>query len=342
MIKVSKLEPSATMIPPQSKILAIAALMPVAGCRGVQSALDPQGPAAAAIAQSTWIMAAGGAVILGLVMALALYAVYRTPGRRRAPSSNTVIVAGGVVLPVVTLTALLLYGVPLSQALRGDQEQALRIEVIAHRWWWEVRYPGAGANDSIVTANEVRIPVGRPVMVALASEDVIHSFWVPNLAGKIDAIPGRVNRITFEASRAGVFRGQCAEFCGAQHARMAFHVVAEPADAFERWLEHQRQPAARAADEHMRKGEALFIAHCAECHTVRGVAGRRGPLSAPDLTHVASRAWLGAGTLENTPANVAAWIARNDAVKPGNAMPSFRHLGRAEVEALAAWVSTLQ
>ncbi len=320
-----------------SKILSIAAAPLAAGCEGVQSALDPQGPAAVAIAQSAWIMGFGAAAILALVMALALYAVYRAPGRR-APSSTAVIVAGGVALPVVALSALLAYGVTLTRELRErGGEAALELEVIGHRWWWEVRYPGAAAGETVASANEIRIPAGRPVAIALSSADVIHSFWVPSLAGKIDAIPGRVNRIVLRAAQPGSFRGQCAEFCGAQHARMVLEVRAETPEDFERWLADLRQPARAAAAP----GAGLFKTHCAQCHTVRGVAQSAGRLAAPDLTHVASRPRLG-GTLENTPQNMAVWIERNDALKPGNAMPAFRELEPRSLEALAAWLSSLE
>jgi cytochrome c oxidase subunit II len=327
----------------KSKILSMMALPLAGGCQGIQSALDPRGPEAAAIAQSTWIMSAASALILALVMALALYAIFRNPAKRRAPSSTTVIVAGGLVLPIVALSALLVYGVAITREMRAPGPDALELEIIAHRWWWEVRYPGPDGTQ-VATANELRLPVGRPVSIALRSDDVIHSFWVPVLAGKLDAIPGRVNRMSLRADSAGEFRGQCAEFCGAQHARMALHVVAEPPAAFERWLGAQRAPARVAAGAASTAGgEALFRAHCAECHVVRGIVASGGTIPAPDLTHVASRAWLGAGTLRNTPENLSAWIARNDAIKPGNAMPSFgQRLDPAHLEALAAWLARLE
>ena len=322
----------------RSKILS-PVLLPAAGCAGIQSALDPHGPEAAAIAQSHWIMLAGGAAILLVVMALALYAVFRDPARR-APSATAVIVGGGVVFPVVALSALLVYGVSLSSGLRAGEEGALEIEVVAHRWWWEVRYPGASGGAKVATANELRIPVGRAVAVRLTSADVVHSFWIPALAGKIDAIPGRENRIVLRADRPGSFRGQCAEFCGAQHARMALHAVALAPEEFERWLANLQRPVPASARE--ARGAALFRAHCLECHAVRGL-GAAGPrLAAPDLTHVASRAWLGAGTLENNRANLAAWIAANDRLKPGNAMPVFAHLAPGELDALAAWLESLE
>lgn len=326
----------------KSKFLAMALLPLAAGCQGVQSALDPRGPEAAAIAQATWIMSAGAAAILALVMALALYAIFRSPDRRRAPSSTTVIVAGGLVLPIVALSALLVYGLAITRELRPGAGHALELEIIAHRWWWEVRYPGTDGGAHVATANELRIPVGRRVSIALRSEDVIHSFWVPVLAGKLDAIPGRVNRMSLRADAAGEFRGQCAEFCGPQHARMALHVVAEPPEAFDRWLAGLRRPAL-VAREDASVGQALFREHCMQCHAVRGIAPAGGALPAPDLTHLASRAWLGAGTLPNTPENLASWIAQNEALKPGNAMPQFGHLlDPAQLRALVQWLAQLR
>ncbi len=248
------------------------------------------------------------------------------------------IVAGGVVLPVIALTALLGYSLHLMGVLR-PQAADLEIHVVGHQWWWELRYPGKAAGEYVATANELRIPAGRPVRLILTSEDVIHSFWVPNLAGKMDLIPGHVRRLTVEASAPGSFRGQCAEFCGAQHARMALHVVAEPGEAFERWLAQLREPARETADAPHRGRDAFVALGCADCHTVRGQTAAR--IAGPDLTHVASRAWLGAGTLPNTPLHLAEWIAGSQRIKPGNAMPSFSHLDAATLASLADYLSQL-
>lgn len=319
--------------------VALAALA-LAGCRGPQSVLDPKGAAAEAIAQASWIMFAGAAAILTLVMALALLALYRRPEPRRAVSETFMIVAGGVALPVVALSALLAYGVVLTGKLRADpQAQALHIDVVAHQFWWEVRYASEAGDAPVATANELRIPAGRQIVLSLSSTDVIHSFWVPSLAGKIDVIPGRTTRMTLVANQPGTFRGQCAEFCGAQHARMAVLVIASTPEDFDRWLARLRTPARVAAAA--APGREAFLAHeCVECHTIRGVAsaGRIGP----DLTHVASRSWLGAGTLENSPANLRRWIGNAQALKPGSAMPSFAHLDAATLDALAAYLASLE
>lgn len=318
------------------------ALFPLAGCSGIQSTLWPQGPAAQAIADIGWVMFGGAAVILVLVMALALYAIFRTPDKRLPVSANVLIAAGGVGLPLVTLTALLVYGVAAMGYLRAQPgEPALQIEVVGNQWWWDVHYRDAESGQTIAGANEIRIPAGAPVKVSVRTNDVIHSFWVPNLAGKIDLIPGRTNHIVLQADRPGMFRGQCAEFCGAQHARMAFVVIAEPAEAHAAWLAQQRRPAATPADAMALRGRDAFrTAGCIECHTVRGTGDARQP--GPDLTHVASRKYLAAGTLENNRANLIDIIARSQTVKPGNRMPSYPDLDQESLNAIATYLESLQ
>lgn len=317
-----------------------AALTLLTGCGGVQSSLTPKGPAAAEIAHISWIMFIGAALILVLVMVLAWYAMYRAPGKRIPVAPNTLILAGGLAFPAITLTALLVYGVWSMGALRGDPRPELSIDVTGNQWWWEVQYqrevPGAG----FTTANEIRIPVGVQVRLRLHSNDVIHSFWVPNLAGKMDAMPGRVNSLVIQADTAGVFRGQCAEFCGAQHARMAFFVIAQPREEFDAWMAQQRAPAAAPTSELGRRGLEIFRNNrCMECHTVRGIDGMAiKPRQGPDLTHIASRTHLAGGTLENTRDNLKRIIADSQGVKPGSRMPSFPDLRADELEALAAYL----
>lgn len=319
-------------------VLAAASL---AGCAGVQSALDPAGPDAQALARLTWVLFAGAGVILAIVVLAAGYAMFRHPERRLRLSSGALIVGGGIVFPAVVLSALLVYGMWLTGELRAAApEGALRVHVTGHMWWWEVRYRGP-QGEWIATANELRIPVGRPVTVSLASPDVIHSFWVPSLAGKMDVIPGRLTEITLRAERPGVYRGQCAEFCGAQHALMAFLVLAVPEEDFQAWLVRQRAEVDPPSGEQARLGRKAFLAQgCGNCHTVRGLV--QGRVSAPDLTHVGSRAWLGAGALRNTPENMVAWLAHGEAVKPGRAMPSFPDLEPATLSAIAQFLAGLE
>jgi cytochrome c oxidase subunit II len=298
----------------------------------LQSALSPQGPEAAAIASLTWVLVAGAFAVLALVTLLTILAV-RAP--RPWLGRNAAIVAGGIVFPGVVLFALLGYA-SLAVPRHAAAVPALRVEVVGRQWWWEVTYlDGSGARD-FLTANEIRIPVGQPVELRLASADVIHSFWVPSLAGKLDMIPGRSNVLRISADTEGIYRGQCAEYCGGPHALMGLHVVAEPTARFEAWRASQRLPA--AADS--REGRAIFEATCGGCHTVRGTAaaGRLGP----DLTHVASRLALAAATLPNNAESRARWIARGQHVKPGNLMPAYPDLAPAEAAALAQYLASLR
>lgn len=314
------------------------ALPLVSGCTGIQSALDPKGFAAQAISEAWWAMFLGAVVILSLVMTMALYALLRNPERRLAISSTALIMGGGVVLPVITITALLIYGVQLGDKLTTKPDNVLRIEVIGKQWWWEVRYPD---EEAIVTANEIHIPAGKAVQVDLTTEDVIHSFWVPNLAGKKDLIPGKVNTLLLQADEPGLFRGQCAEFCGDQHARMALFVVATAPQEFERWQVLQRRISQSPEDPMLARGRDEFLsAGCGGCHTIRGTPaqGTRGP----DLTHVGSRRSIGAGMLETNAGNIGVWIAGNRRIKPNKNIPPYVDLDSTTVREIAAYLESLQ
>jgi cytochrome c oxidase subunit 2 len=301
--------------------------------------MQPAGPAAEAIAGIGWLLILGGAAVLVGVMLLLAWALRRGAQPARP---GLWILGGGVIFPGVVLTALFAYTLPLSPAWRPmPPAGALVVSVTGHMWWWEVRYRSVDGAGEIVTANEIRIPAGRPVYLALASSDVIHSFWVPALAGKIDMVPGRLHHLQLTADRPGVFRGQCAEFCGEQHARMALHVVAQPPAEFEAWLQAQARPAAAPATQQQARGRELFLANrCDACHSVRGTggAGRLGP----DLTHVAGRMHLGAGTLKNSPEALAQWVAHVQRIKPGARMPSYERLQAEELAALAHWLGSLR
>ena len=326
-----------------SAILLAASLL-LAGCEGIQSSLWPQGPAAAEIARISWIMFIGAALILMLVMVLALYALYRNPDKRIPVSANKMILMGGVAFPVVTLSALLIYGVISMGTLRGQPQPELEIDVVANQWWWEVHYQREDADQTFTTANEIRIPAGVQVRLRLHSDDVIHSFWVPNLAGKMDMMPGHVNTLLIQADQPGVFRGQCAEFCGAQHARMAFFVIAQPREEFDAWAERQRRPAAEPANEISRRGlEVMRANRCLDCHVVRGVGEeityvRKGP----DLTHLASRSHVAAGTLDNNRENIKRIIADSQRIKPGNRMPSYANMNADDLDALVTYLEGLR
>jgi cytochrome c oxidase subunit 2 len=257
---------------------------------------------------------------------------------QREDISQGLVLLFGIGIPIVVLVAL--FGVS-DVYLVGKtgppppNSTTMTIDVIAHQWWWEVRYPGTDA----VTANEIHIPVGQRVNLVSTTADVIHSFWVPQLARKIDSVPGRQNRILLYASRPGSYRGQCAEFCGLQHAHMALFVVAQPAAAFRTWLTNMAAPAPVPATATGRAGERLFMAsQCASCHTLRGTPAQA--TIGPDLTHVASRATLAAGTIPDNPAYLEAWIADPQAIKPGNRMPDLGLPG-SEYAEIAAYLESL-
>jgi cytochrome c oxidase subunit 2 len=275
---------------------------------------------------------------------LLLLALARARGRRSeadprpgadAPRLTSWIVGGGALIPALVVAALLLSTLRSLNAVTPVARAPLRAQVVGHQWWWEIRYPEHG----VVTANELHVPVGQAVEVELLSPDVIHSFWVPALHGKRDLIPGRSNSLRLEASRAGVYRGQCAEYCGWQHARMAFLVVADSPERFRAWLAAQRAPAPEPDEPLRERGRDLFLGFCAACHTVRGTsaAGRFGP----DLTHLGGRRTLGAVLLPNTAENLAAWIVDAQAFKPGNKMPRMP-LEPGVVAALVAYLGGLR
>jgi cytochrome c oxidase subunit 2 len=308
-----------------------------------QSALHPAGPDAAIIAQLGWIMfIGGGLVFVGVMLACAL-----SLRRGRPVRPKVWIVGAGVLLPLVVLGALLAFGIWRSAQLsQSSSQHALKVAVIARMWWWEVRYTNPDGGEDIVLANEIRLPVGQPVYLGLSSGDVIHAFWVPALAGKVDMVPGRLHGMTLQADRAGVYRAQCAEYCGEQHARMALHVVAQPPEEFQAWLKAQARPAHQvaAADAVVEQGRRAFAEQrCAACHTIRGDGAAAAPAGvAPDLTHIGSRLYLGAGTLRNQPGALAAWIADPHAVKPGVRMPASADMDGVTLRALAAYLEQLK
>ncbi len=300
--------------------------------------LDPAGVAAHTIAGVAWSLFVGSTLIFAGVMALLVVAL-----RQRAGKVNTRwwIVGGGLVFPAIVLSILMVYtAVRSAQLTHAPPVDALVVSVIGKMWWWEVRYRTPDGSD-VVLANEIHIPVNQPVVIGLSSSDVIHSFWVPQLGGKMDMVPGRTNQLVLQATAPGVYRGQCAEYCGEQHARMAMHIVAhEPAD-FDAWLAAQAQPARALISPLAERGRAAFVAQrCTACHTVRGVSDE-GQLG-PDLTHVGSRLHLGAGTLRNDAAAMKRWIAHVQQVKPGARMPSFGARDAAGLEAMAAWLEALK
>lgn len=314
-------------------LLAVA----LSGCAGTQSALAPAGVEADRIAWLTLALVVLCAAVLLMVVVAAWLAIRGSDHARQWLARERIVIAGGIVLPTLVLSVLLAYGLWLMQASAVTPDgSAARIEVTGERWWWRVVYRDE-TGRAIESANEVRLPVGTSVDLTLTAADVIHSFWVPALAGKVDMIPGRTTRINLRATQAGVYRGQCAEYCGGPHALMAFDVVAMPEGEFDAWLAAQARPATEPQDDIARRGQQVFsAAGCGGCHSIRGTGadGRIGP----DLTHVADRRMLAAGTVVMSEDNLRRFIVDGQHVKPGNTMPPFRVLAGGDAKAIAAYL----
>lgn len=307
----------------------------------MQTPLDAWGVQAERIASLTHVLFWGGGVVFLITMAFLALAILAPDPLRKAMGSHRFIVGGGILFPVAVLTALLGYSLGVSRALTEPfSGTPLRIEIIGRQYWWEVRYPDLG--DGAVTANALHLPRGREVELHLSSADVIHSVWIPNLHGKLDMIPGRVNRQRLRADRTGELRGQCTEFCGAQHTLMAFEVVVQEPEDFDAWIARQRSPVPEPQTAEQRRGMQVFgEAGCGACHAVRGTpwAAR----IAPDLSRIGSRATLAGGAMPNTRGNLAGWIASPQDIKPGNAMPAYaRSLEGSDLLALASWLDSLR
>lgn len=305
-----------------------------------QSALDPAGHGAAQMADLFWVMTWGAAVIWILVIGLAVYVSRISPRPHGLKRAHALIIGGGIVFPVAVLAILLTSGLAMMPDLRAPGA-GLRVEVIGEQWWWRVRYWPPGAERPIESANEVRLPQGERVELTLAANEVIHSFWIPSLAGKVDMIPGRVNRLVVEPTATGTFRGQCAEFCGTSHALMAFAAVVMEPEAFSRWLEAEAAAASPGEGEGREDGLDQFLTYgCGACHTVRGTPARG--VVGPDLTHVGGRETLAAGILPNTPDAFARWIAAAEEIKPGSRMPSFGMAPQEDIMAIARYLESLK
>jgi cytochrome c oxidase subunit 2 len=317
------------------------------GCAGIQSALHPAGPQATYISHLWWWMLWVYTGVFVLVMGFLLYAIlHHRPQNQVATAPETERRTARVVVAAVVVTGLILFGFLVAdfwtdRALAAlSTSQPVKIKITGHQWWWDVAYAATVPSQMVTTANELHIPVGRPVLLELTSQDVIHSFWVPNLHGKKDLIPGYVTTLWLQADRPGVFRGQCAEFCGHQHAHMALLVVAEPPETFSAWLEGQQHPAVAPSDALQQRGQEVFLSSaCVLCHTIRGTPA--GAKAAPDLTHLASRQTLAAGTLPNMPGHLAGWIVDAQRIKPGNKMPPNSLTG-SDLQALLAYLTSLK
>ncbi len=306
---------------------------------GVSTAFAAASAQAKVLAEVSWLLIAGAAVVFGLTMILVAWSLRR---HDRQVSAAWWVIGGGLAFPISVLSVLLVYSNWRTHGLDLPFSSApMVIGVTGHMWWWDVQIHDPATGQHIRTANEIHLPVGQPVQLGLTTGDVIHSFWVPALGGKMDMVPGRVNRLMITAHKPGVYRGQCAEYCGEQHARMALRVVVRDRPDHERWLSAQRAPAAAPRTTLAHAGRQAIVAQgCTSCHAIRGVTdGGRG---GPDLTHVASRFALGAGTLRNQPGALAAWVKDVQALKPGARMASFHHLDGPTLQAIAAYLSELQ
>jgi cytochrome c oxidase subunit 2 len=325
----------------------------LAGVPSAQNVLDPAGIQAERIADFWWFAFAIAAVVFVLVIGAMLYATFH---RRRSEADDPQVeaaksrtmnrwVVGAVAATVVILLVYLVTDFLLGRAVASltdgvAEDDVLTIEVTGHQWWWEVKYPGDPPSRAVTTANEIHVPVGRPVRLKMRSGDVIHSFWVPNLHGKKDLIPGHQTVTEFRADRPGVYRGECAEFCGHQHAKMGLLVIAEPPERFAAWYERQLRPAPPPADSVRARGQEVFLAHaCVMCHTIRGTPA--GGKVAPELTHLASRRTIAAATLPNTRGHLGGWITNSQRIKPGNHMPP-NQIAPDDLQALLTYLQSLK
>lgn len=329
--------------------LALASL--IAGCQRPQSTLYAAGPAAQRISDLSWMM-----VALFLAITVIMWVLIIVPLRRRrgsftehapidAGGGKAWIGWGGFAIPVIILTFIFVVGLAAMARFPVHHGGAMSLEpqirLTGHQWWWEVAYLEGNTEQHFKTANEIHIPVGKPVDIELRSVDVIHSFWVPALHGKVDLVPGMSNYIRIQADRPGTYRGQCAEFCGAQHAHMGIIVVAEDAAAYEAWLQGQRQEAAEPDGPEAQRGRQIFLAGpCSNCHQVRGT--RAGGTVAPDLTHLASRRNIAANSFPNDTAHLSAWVTRAQAMKPAAAMPNITQFEGQDLSALVAYLQQLK
>jgi cytochrome c oxidase subunit 2 len=261
-----------------------------------------------------WIASGVFCVVIGML----LYGIFR---RRKTEhvdkrSADTAVILLGIVAPTIILVTVFVVSLRDLDAVSSPAKtQAMVVDVIGHDWWWEVRYP----EQQVETANEIHIPTGRPVLLHLSTGDVIHSFWVPQLSQKMDMIPGKVNRLLLQADRSGIYRGQCAEFCGLEHARMSFLVIADPPSKFDAWIARESQPIASASGSAARGQQVFLHSTCISCHAIAGTSARA--TDGPDLTHFGSRRTIAANAVPNTRGNLTAWIEDPQGIKPGALMP---------------------
>lgn len=314
-----------------------------------QSALAPAGPLAERVEHLWWFSFWTSGAVYAAVLGFLLWSILRARRRERAgerldagaEQRMTRAVSYGAGITAAILLVFLGYDLVVGRTLSPvPRAHPLTIEVTGHQWWWEITYADSSPRGRFTTANEVHVPVGEPVLFLLEAQDVIHSFWVPNLAGKKDLTPGYTQSMWFQADTAGVYRGQCAEFCGMQHAKMALFIVAEPRAQFDAWVRQQRQPAVNATDAASSRGREVFLtSSCAMCHAISGTSA--GSNAGPDLTHLASRRTIAAGTLPNTRGALAGWVVDPQGIKPGVRMPASM-IAPTDLEALLTYLQGLR
>lgn len=304
--------------------------------------LDPHGPFSNTVSTLAWVLIGLVTLIFLLVCAAMWVALYGSDTLRAKLGGERVVKWFGLIIPAGVLLLLLAWGLTVTRGLTTIQGDELRMRVSGNIYWWRVSYLDAAGQEILADANELHIPVGRPVVVEMVSEDVIHSFWVPKLGGKMDMVPGRTNRLKLQADRAGSYGGQCAEFCGGAHSLMGFVVVAHDPAQWQRWLDSRLKPVASLPlSAEALRGKKLFSeAGCAACHRVAGTSAQG--LSGPDLSFVGARLSLGAGILPNTRGTLIGWIADSQSIKPNNRMPSYRSLKADELNALASYMESLK
>jgi cytochrome c oxidase subunit 2 len=303
--------------------------------------LDPAGPFSNSVTTLAWVLIGLMTLIFLGVCAALWVALYGSDALRAKLGGERVVKWFGLILPAGVLLLLLAWGLTLVRGLGSIQGDELRMRVSGNLYWWRVSYLDAAGREIHADANELHIPVGRPVVVDMVSEDVIHSFWVPKLGGKMDMIPGRTNRLKLQADKAGSYGGQCAEFCGGAHALMGFVVVAHEAADWQRWMDARLKPLPPELSVEALRGRQLFNeVGCAACHRVAGTDAQG--IAGPDLTHVGSRQSLGAGILPNTRATLIGWIGDSQSIKPNNRMPAYRSLKAEELNALASYMESLK
>jgi cytochrome c oxidase subunit 2 len=326
------------------RIALLGLVLLLASCSGNQSALDAHGHSAQALKDLILLIVAVCTIVWLLVVGFMVWALARRREAARkdedAERRMTWAMRAAVAVTAVTVAGLTIASFTATRDLNSGSEAAVVVRVKAQQWWWQFNYQDANDEHAFQSANELHIPVGQDVRLELESIDVIHSLWIPSLAGKLDLIPGRKNVITIRATRPGVYRGQCAEFCGLQHSHMAFVVIAEEEPAYRQWYAAQAAPAREPVVAEAAAGKAVFMAKpCAACHAIRGTPARGA--SGPDLTHVASRHTIGAGLLETTRGSLAAWIADPQTLKPGNNMPLVP-LSSDELRQISAYMEELK